>query len=352
MRRPAVSIWPLCLSLALAGTLSGGSALADLPPGPPPVPAPRPDKAASPTSKDTKAAAANTKDTKPSASPTTAPADTAAPPVDTTAAVPADQPMDAATAMPTVGWKTGPLMGELGNVAEINVPEGFVFTDGNGTRKFMELTENLTSGKEIGTVATADLRWFVIFEFSEIGYVKDDEKEELDADALLKSMRESTEAANQTKKSRGWSTMTLLGWATPPKYDESTNNLEWASRLQDDASKNISVNHFIRVLGRQGVMEVGLVTSPDDYAAALPESKKLLGAFSFKAGQKYSEFRQGDRIAAIGLTGLITGGAIAAAAKTGLLAKIFKVGVKPLILIGTGVAAALAKLFGRKKEQG
>ena len=90
---------------------------------------------------------------------------------------------------------------------------------------------------------------------------------------------------------------------------------------------------------------------PDAYEAALPAAKKLLEAYQFKTGQKYSEWRQGDRVAAIGLTGLITGGAIAAAAKTGVLAKMGKGVVKLIAVVGAGAAAAVSKLFGKKKEQ-
>jgi uncharacterized membrane-anchored protein len=252
-----------------------------------------------------------------------------------------------------IKWQPGPIKGSLGDIAEIDVPEGFLFLDGDETRKFLELNENLTNGKELGMMATQDLGWFVAFDFSDIGYVKDDEKADLDADEILTSLREGNEAGNQQKKIRGWKTLSLLGWAAAPKYDEASHNLEWAIKLEDDADKSITLNHFIRVLGREGVMEVSLVTAPEDYEKTLPEMRKLLTSFSFKAGQKYSEYRQGDKIAAIGLTGLIVGGGVAAAAKSGLLGGLLKVLGKSakLLVIAVGAAAAgIAKLFGRKKD--
>jgi uncharacterized membrane-anchored protein len=345
MRRSAGPVLPLCISIALAASLHGGSALADLPRPPPPAP----QKAATPAAKPSKATAANAKGN-PSAAPTAEPSVEGA---DGEGAIPAElQLSERDKAMLAIPWQPGPTTGALGAVAEIAVPEGFLFVDGDGTRKFLELNENLTNGKELGMVAAKDFSWFVAFEFSDIGYVKDDEKGDLDADAILTSLREGNEAGNAAKRTRGWRTLTLLGWASPPKYDQASQNLEWAPKFQDDIDKQIAVNHFIRVLGREGVMEVSLVTSPEDYAKTLPETKTLLGGFSFKTGHRYSEYKQGDRIAAIGLTGLITGGAIAAAAKTGILAKMGKGIVKIVAIVGAAAAAGLAKLLGRKKDQG
>jgi uncharacterized membrane-anchored protein len=332
---------PLCISLALAASISGGSALADIPPPPLPDP-PRPVKQSQPAPvKDSKTAA------KPAPAPTAAPSDVELAPQDMPELTERDKQMLA------IKWQPGPLKGALGDIAEIDVPEGFLFVDGDGTRKFLELNENLTNGKELGMVASSDFNWFVAFEFSDIGYVKDDEKADLDAEAILKSLQEGNEAGNQQKKIRGWRTLSLLGWASPPRYDEGSQNLEWAPKFQDDIDKTIAVNHFIRVLGRDGVMEVSLVTSPEDYGTTLPATKKLLSGFSFQAGKKYSEYRQGDKIAAIGLTGLIVGGGVAAAAKSGLLGGLFKVlgkSVKALVLVGAAAAAGIAKLLGRKKD--
>lgn len=347
MRRRRIPVAPLSIAISLAALISGGSALADLPPTPPPAPAP--PRPAPPRPATTQPAKTPTTAAKPSpsAAPTAEPTDAEAVPQDMPELTERDKQMLA------IKWQPGPLKGSLGDIAEIDVPEGFLFVDGDGTRKFLELNENLTNGKELGMVASKDFNWFVAFEFSDIGYVKDDEKSDLDADALLTSLREGNEAGNQQKKIRGWRTLSLLGWASPPKYDEASQNLEWAPKFQDDIDKTIAVNHFIRVLGREGVMEVSLVTSPEDYATTLPETKKLLAAFSFKPGQKYSEYKQGDKIAAIGLTGLIVGGGVAAAAKSGLLGGLFKVlgkSIKALVLVGAAAAAGIAKLFGRKKD--
>jgi uncharacterized membrane-anchored protein len=104
------------------------------------------------------------------------------------------------------------------------------------------------------------------------------------------------------------------------------------------------VNHNVRLLGRKGVMEVAWVGAPEDLPGALPTLAKVLAGHEFKAGQRYSEYRSGDKIAEYGLAGLITGGAVAVALKTGFFQKFWK-----LILVGlAAIGGFFKKIFGGK----
>ena len=173
--------------------------------------------------------------------------------------------------------------------------------------------------------------------------MKDDEKDKLDADAILKSIREGTEAANEERKSRGWSTMTVNGWSTAPFYDAQTQNLTWAI-LGSSSEGGSSVNHSVRLLGRSGVMKVQVVFSPSSAQPAVAAFTGLLTGYAFNPGSRYSEWRDGDKVASYGLTALVAGGAGVALAKTGLLAKLWK-----LIVVGVvGLFGVVKKLFGKK----
>ncbi|HEX2341688.1 MAG TPA: DUF2167 domain-containing protein [Vicinamibacterales bacterium] len=242
-----------------------------------------------------------------------------------------------------IRWQSGPATGSLGDIAQIKVPEGFRFTGKSGTRTFLELTQNPTNGDELGILLPESVeagRWFVVFEFNPIGYVKDDEKDKLDADDMISNIKRGTEAANEERKKRGWATMSIVGWHTPPFYDTRSNNLTWAITGAGDDGQ--VVNYSIRLLGRHGVMNVDLVLSPEEVDAVVPAFEKVLGGFSFKPGSRYAEFVQGDKVAAYGLTALVAGGAGAALAKSGLLGKLWKaIVVGVLALIG-----AIKKMFG------
>jgi uncharacterized membrane-anchored protein len=92
-------------------------------------------------------------------------------------------------------------------------------------------------------------------------------------------------------------------------------------------------------------MEVTLVTDPTLLAETMPKFKKMLEGFEFKQGQRYAEFRAGDKTAAYGLTGLIVAGGTAAAVKTGAFKWLWKV----IVAGAAGVAALAKKLFSRNR---
>ena len=245
----------------------------------------------------------------------------------------------------SVKWQEGPCSVNLGDVAELRVPIGYIFAGGTDTRKIMEVMGNIPSEEEVGFLAPGGSDWFVVYEFSEVGYVKDDEKNSLDADALLKSIQKSTAEGNKLRKKRGFPSMLNITWLDKPHYDEATHNLEWAIQGEDDTGDKF-VNHNTRMLGRKGMMVVTLVADPSEIAAVMPDYQASLKEFSFKAGNTYAEFRQGDKLASYGLTALVAGGATAVAVKTGL----FKYIGKFLIFILAGLAAFFKKIWAAVKN--
>jgi uncharacterized membrane-anchored protein len=249
-----------------------------------------------------------------------------------------------------IDWQDGPTVGKLGDLAEIKVPEGYRFAGADGTRKFLELTENPPSGAELGVLIPERKEnepsngfWFVIFEFREIGHVKDDDRDKLNADALLKELQTNTEEGNKERAKRGWPAYNIDGWYKPPFYDVSTKNLTWATRGHgiESGKEEKSVNYSVRILGRRGTMDVDLVLGPDIVSDVLPRFANVLAGFSFKSGHSYAEFRPGDKVAEYGLAALVAGGATAIALKTGLLAKFWKLIVALFVALSTMIKRAV-----------
>ncbi len=277
-------------------------------------------------------------------------------------APPADEkPMTRDEALAKAGIKTtkGPATVKLGMIAELKLTEGQDFIGEDSIEKYLQITQNPISGKEKGVLHSTD-GWAIFFDYDAIGYVKDDDKDKLDADKLLKSITDGQNAANESRRSRGWTELNIRGWATKPHYDEKTNNLKWAINLSSsqDGHKAIFINESIRILGRSGVVEATLVCDTDLFKASEAAADQLLATnFSFVSGEKYSEFKSGDKIAEYGLTALVLGGAGVIAAKTGLLAslgvmlgKFWKVIVGGLIAIGVGIQKFFQKLSGKKDD--
>ena len=252
-------------------------------------------------------------------------------------------------AIEKLGW-TRQGAGNLGGKAEIAIPPGYRFTAGDSTRKMMEMYGNPPTQRELGMLATEGLGPWIIFEFDESGYVKDDEKDKIDADEMLASLREGQEQGNKYRREHGMTELEILGWVVPPRYNEKTHNLEWATRLKSLGSDGISINYNTRLLGRTGVMEVTLVCEPEEMEKMIAEQEKILTGFNYIEGQRYAEFREGDKVAKYGLTALIAGTGAFAAAKMGLFGKlgvlIAKMG-KGIILVVAAALAGLKKLFGK-----
>jgi uncharacterized membrane-anchored protein len=250
-------------------------------------------------------------------------------------------------------WVNGPGKAKIGSMAEIQVPKDARFTGAAGTRKMLEVMHNPTDGRELGLLTNEKLDWFIIFEFEDIGYVKDAEKEKLDGEAILESLREGNEMGNEERKKRGWAPITIVGWHTAPFYNKETNNLEWC--IKGESQGHDIVNYNTRILGRGGVMSANLLVDPKELDATLPNIKTILNGFSYIEGQKYSEWKSGDKIAKYGLSALVVGGAVGVAAKLGFLGKIAaSLGKlwKAIILGLVGIGAAIKGLiFGKKKKK-
>jgi uncharacterized membrane-anchored protein len=256
-------------------------------------------------------------------------------------------PKNFAEAIGRAGVKTvaGPATYRLGSVAELKLPAGYHAVEAGSLKRYYEITENLYGGNEVGVViGPAD--WVLVFDYEDTGYVKDDEKNQLDADKLMKSMVEAGEESNKVRAEQGWAEMKMVGWAKPPGYDEKTNNLTWAVRLtsSSDGHKEVFLNESIRLLGRGGVMNVTLVTDPNAHAADSATVAGLLAKnFGYVEGQRYAEFKEGDKIAEYGLAALVLGGAGAAAFKLGFLQKFWKL----LVFGGIAVAGFLGKIWNK-----
>ncbi|MDQ9008564.1 DUF2167 domain-containing protein [Acinetobacter gerneri] len=248
-----------------------------------------------------------------------------------------------------LAWQVGPKTEPIAKVATLKTLAGEGFLDEKNSDQFLELTDNLATGSTNILVAK-DQNWWATFDFDESGYIKDDEK--IDADALLKTIKDSDEASNEVRAEHGFAKIHTVGWAVPPHYDNQTKRLEWALKIRDDQGAE-SINYTIRLLGRTGVMNATLVSGEEELQKNIQQFKQSLTGFDFNTGQKYSEFREGDKVAEYGLAALITGGAVAVAAKKGLFATLLVFLAKIWKIVAIAVVALLGgirSIFKRKKD--
>jgi uncharacterized membrane-anchored protein len=97
-------------------------------------------------------------------------------------------------------------------------------------------------------------------------------------------------------------------------------------------------------------MSALVVSDPTSLDMDVKTFKASLAGFDFNPGQKYAEYRTGDKVAEYGLTALIVGGAAAAAVKSGAFKSLGK-----LLFFGifgglAAIWAAVRNFFGRRKQ--
>jgi uncharacterized membrane-anchored protein len=251
-------------------------------------------------------------------------------------------------------WEAGPKVVKVGSdLATIDLPEDYAFTGADYTKKIMQKMGNPITDEEVGIVIPKDEKqnWFILLEFQPVGYVKDEEGDKLDAQAILDSIKQGNEEANKERSKQGGDALHIIGWQEPPHYDKVTHNLEWALLAEGEKDKDKVINANTRLLGRGGVVSVTLVGTPDEVALAKPHLDEIIGQFHYNKGKQYSDFTPGqDKVAEFGLTALMAGGLGAAAVKTGFFAKF----ILPLLLVLKKflvvILAVIAGLFSKVKN--
>lgn len=258
----------------------------------------------------------------------------------------------------SIVWQEGPCTAKMRNIAQVNVPKGFKFTDETGTGTIMDLTKNLRQPADLGTLCPSHYNpfilqddWFLVYSWSEVGYVKDDDKNSLNGDAIMQELRNGQAQANPQLAARGYPQLELVGWKQTPFYDPQTNTVSWATHIREIGRVGSdNVNYNSRLLGRGGYVSANLVIAPHLLDGELPKYKEILKATTFQPGQKYSEWRSGDKVAGYGLAALVTGGVVAAAAKSGILAKAGKLIIYAVVAVVAGIGALFKKIFGGSKS--
>jgi len=251
--------------------------------------------------------------------------------------------------------QSGPADIRLLDRATLHLPADYAFVPKAETDRLMKAFGNTTDPERIGMVIQPrlGLASLILIDFHKTGYVRDDEAKNWNADDLLKSLREGTESANAEREKQGIPALDIAGWVEKPAYDSATHRLVWSMAARDRdgpvADDKTTINYNTYALGRDGFIELTLVTDRASIEATKPTAKAILAAVAYEPGKSYTDFDAGtDRVAAFGIAALVAG---VAAKKIGLLAglgvmllKFWKGGA----LLLAGGMAALRRLFKRR----
>jgi uncharacterized membrane-anchored protein len=265
------------------------------------------------------------------------------------------QQQNAAQEIRSLHWVEGPTQVSVGLNATFKIPAGYRFLGPADTIKFMRLAQNLPPASGATIFAPDNFRWWGMFEYWDSGYVTDNGK--IDPNEIMSSVKQSQIAANKQLTARGWPTMDIVGWEYKPFYDPATNNLSWAIDARSSRGDEVA-NFNTRLLGRTGYTSAVLVADTDALQGSVSQFKDVVAGYQFIADQTYSSYKPGDQVAGYGLAALITGGAVAVAAKTGLWKVILGALIAAWKFIALAVVAGFAavgkffkRLLGMDKEK-
>jgi len=248
--------------------------------------------------------------------------------------------------------KTGEI--ELpGGIASLEVPEDFYYLNPQDSKVVLEkIWGNPEDELNLGMLFPAGSTpfdgdsWGVTLEYSEEGYIRDDDADEIDYGELLRGMQEAAREESEYRVQNGYESISLVGWAEPPYYDKAQKKMYWAKELAFGGTETNTLNYNIRVLGRKGVLVLNFIADMPALEDIKQNRDTVLAMTSFNPGYRYEEFDpEIDKVAAYGLGALVAGKVLA---KTGFLAAALLLLKKFWVLIPLAFAG-LMRLFGRKK---
>jgi uncharacterized membrane-anchored protein len=241
----------------------------------------------------------------------------------------------------------------LGDVATIRIPPGFRFTDAQGARILLESAHNSIPQGLAGILAPVSGDWWVTLDYSNSGHVSVSDYNKLDQDALIKSFWNQL---IHERKVQGLSDVTHVNWEVQPSYHAARQYFDYAARVEGFSAKDQKLAYIAHFLGRHGVLEAKVIRPWHNAEGAALFKDALLG-LAFKEGERYDDFKNGDKVASGGLSELIVAdnsvvnSSAVARAETGGGIKAFWIGFGAIGFVGiAGIALMARKLKGKKAQ--
>ena len=180
-----------------------------------------------------------------------------------------------------------------------------------------------------GKLDTSDLIIFgpgyaAYVEFEDAGYVTLDDWKDVDTEQWIDQMRTTAKKNAEIFKKQNLQYVKEINWIYKPTVDDENNSASYSYEvIWDDNAKTMESKSI--VLGKSGYLTFiyVVVIEPDtDLVQQATISKEFANTTVFTGESKYSDYKSGDKIAAVGIGGLVAGTlGVKALAKVGILAK-------------------------------
>uniref|UniRef100_UPI00404A24DE DUF2167 domain-containing protein n=1 Tax=Flavobacterium sp. TaxID=239 RepID=UPI00404A24DE len=254
----------------------------------------------------------------------------------------------------SLNYKTGIIDLDSGN-AQLKVPKGFRFLDKEQSNYVLsDLWGNPSDSSILGMLVPENRgvlemnSWVFTISFDEMGFVKDDDADDVDYDDLLAEQQKEFEEINPQRIQEGYQPIQFVGWAADPFYDKDKKVLHWAKELKFGDDDSNTLNYNLRILGRKGVFILNAVATMNELPEVNANLAKVIASVHYKEGHKYADFNPDvDNVAAWTIGGLVAGKILAKAGFFVLLAKFWKV----IALAVAGGGGAIWNYFKKNKKE-
>jgi uncharacterized membrane-anchored protein len=258
-------------------------------------------------------------------------------------------------------FKTGKIELSNGQIS-LNIPAGFKFLDAAQSRRVLvDVWGNPpeSASDVLGMIFPAnsevltDSSYAFTVSYEETGYVKDNDAADINYDDMLKQMKEDEVASNEARAKQGYFTIHTVGWAQKPYYDNKRNVLHWAKEFRAGDAEVNTLNYDVRVLGRKGVLSLRAISTINELPLVNANIDQILNIASFNKNYAYGDFDSGlDKVAAVGIGGLVAGKVLAKVGFFAVVLKFLAAGWKFIVFGFIAVGAWVRKLItGRKKKE-
>ena len=199
----------------------------------------------------------------------------------------------------------------------------------------------------------------IFVEYFDNGFIKIDDWKQVKSKDLMDEMQRIAKSNEPYLKSQGLAYSTNIKWIYKPTFDEKSKLVFYSYEVSwSDGGKTME-NRSI-ALGRRGHIDNSYVVNINKETNLLDTaefSKEFGESVLFSDGSKHSDYKSGDRIAAVGLGGLVAGSlGVKALAKAGafakflpLLAKFWWILLAPFLLLFSFVGKKNKSKPKRKK---
>ncbi|WP_338792721.1 DUF2167 domain-containing protein [Bernardetia sp. MNP-M8] len=203
---------------------------------------------------------------------------------------------------------------DLAGVALLSVPKGFIFMEGNSAQSPYRIAcdsiEYLGCLVAIPTQNTPDSitepPFIIEVVYIETGYIPDTTIFKTPEHFFWNDILHTNYRKNKYIKEKGCDTLAIQAWAMKPYFLENEHQLQWAVSC---TSKNKDyIRHSTHKLGRYGVLEMNISTSPTHLLEVNSQIPLLTSSVEFYKGFRHEDFDPNfDNLAAFGFAGLLAG---------------------------------------------